>query len=56
MLTLIFIVAVLTILSLGDIIWLEATEAIWNLKQRLPRFRLNFDKRRRPNRIRRDFC
>lgn len=49
------IVAALTVLVLGDIIWLEATEAIWNLKQRLPRFRLNFDKRRHPNRIRRDF-
>lgn len=55
MLTLILLVAILTILSIGDIIWLETTEALWNLRQRLPRFRLNFDKRRHPNRIRRDY-
>lgn len=55
MLTLFIIVAALTILILGDIIWLESTEAIWNLRQRFPRWRLNYNKRRHPQRVRRDF-
>ena len=49
------IIAVLTTVLLGDILWLEITEAFWTLRQRLPRWRLNFDKRRHPQKVRRDF-
>lgn len=55
MLTLFFIIIVLTIIVIGDILYLEITEVLWNLRQRFPRWRLNFNKRRHPQRVRRDF-
>ena len=55
MLTLFFIIILLTVVVLGDVLYLEITEAAWNLRQRFPRWRLNFDKRRRPQRTRREY-
>lgn len=50
MLTIIVLAVLLGAVILGDIIWLEFTELLWNLRQRLPG--LNFDRRRRPKRRR----
>ena len=55
MLTLFSIIILLTVVVLGDILWLETTEALWNLRQRFPRWRLNFNNRRRPERSRREY-
>lgn len=49
------IIIALTVIVLGDILYLEIAEALWNLRQRLPRWQLNYDKRRHPQRVRRDF-
>ena len=45
----------ITVIVLGDVLWLETTEALWNLRQHFPRWKLNFNKRRRPDRIRREY-
>ncbi len=55
MLTLFFVVILLTAIVLGDILYLEVTEALWSLRQHFPRRRLNFNKRRRPDRMRREY-
>ena len=50
-----FVLIAITIVVLGDVLYLEITEALWNLRQHFPRWRLNFNKRRRPQRTRREY-
>lgn len=56
MLLLLCIVVLLGVVVIGDIVWFELTEALWNLGQKLPQYKLNFDKRRRPQRRRWHYC
>ncbi len=50
MLEVAIIFVLLFVLVLGDIAWLEITEAIWNVRQRIPMF---VDKRRHPKKVHR---